>query len=143
MYESMFLKSFKEARGFHHEHASIGIFDILIDENNLLPAFRRCNLNEKDIHFIKELVLGSPEEAPKGFEWVGRGDKTFLYDIVANKRNGIDVDKFDYFVRDSHLLNLKTTFDCHRLMTFARVHRVMRPKELRFRGCNLIREFEA
>ena len=38
-------------------------------------------------------MLGDISEAPAGFSWVGRGDKTFLYDIVANKRNGIDVDK--------------------------------------------------
>ena len=52
-----------------------------------------------DIHFIKELILGDECEVPKGFTWKGRGEKTFLYDIVANKRNGIDVDKVrDMFV---------------------------------------------
>lgn len=42
---------------------------------------------------------GDAHEAPDGFEWKGRGEKTFLYDIVANKRNGVDVDRFDYFRR--------------------------------------------
>jgi hypothetical protein len=42
---------------------------------------------------------GDAHEAPQGFEWKGRGEKTFLYDIVANKRNGVDVDRFDYFRR--------------------------------------------
>jgi hypothetical protein len=46
-----------------------------------------------DIHFIKELILGDADEAPANFQWRGRWGKSFLYDIVANKRNGIDVDK--------------------------------------------------
>lgn len=36
------------------------------------------------------------------FQWLYKGrpkEKSFLYEIVANKRNGIDVDKWDYFAR--------------------------------------------
>lgn len=35
-------------------------------------------------------------------QWPYKGrpeKKSFLYEIVANKRNGIDVDKWDYFAR--------------------------------------------
>lgn len=105
---------------FVHEHASVGIFDILIEENNLLPEFAKYGLNVDDIHFIKELILGDANEGPAGFEWKGRGNKTFLYDIVANKRNGIDVDKFDYFARDCYVMGLTKSFDALRLMKFAR-----------------------
>ena len=105
---------------FMHEHASLGIFDILIEENNLMPEFLKRGLKGEDINFIKELILGSPEEAPPGFQWQGRGEKTFLYDIVANKRNGIDVDKFDYFARDCHGLGISKSFDSKRLVRFAR-----------------------
>eukprot|EP00505_MAST-04D_sp_SCG-Rhode-Island_P006796 Stramenopile-MAST_4_protein_6796 len=48
-------------------------------------------------------------------------DKDFLCEIVANHRNGIDVDKFDYFARDCKHLGIPTSFDAHRLMRFARV----------------------
>ncbi len=51
-----------------------------------------------DIHFIKELILGDEHEAPAGFVWRGRPGKNFLYDIVANKRNGIDVDKVGVYI---------------------------------------------
>ena len=34
-----------------------------------------------------------------------------LKQIVANKRNHIDVDKWDYFVRDSHYLGITISFD--------------------------------
>lgn len=111
MYDGKFLKVMKSAPHFEHEHASIGIFDILIKENNLMPTFNKYGLDEADIHFIKELVLGDKSDAPPSFEWKGRGDKTFLYDIVANKRNGIDVDKFDYFARDCHVLGVTKSFD--------------------------------
>ena len=30
---------------------------------------------------------------------------------MANKRTGIDVDKFDYFSRDCHSLGIKNSFD--------------------------------
>lgn len=148
MYDMKFLSRIYPNKTFEHEHASVGILDILIEENNLLPEFERAGLGGDeeqqisaiystataahlcfvvtgldDIHFIKELILGSPEEAAgiEGFEWRGRGLKHFLYEIVANKRNGIDVDKFDYFARDCHMLGITKSFDATRLMKFARV----------------------
>lgn len=82
------------------------LFQLLIDENGLMPEFAKHGLGAADIQFVQELVLGSKEDAPEGWVWHGRNDpkKAFLFDIVANKRNGIDVDKFDYFVRDLALL---------------------------------------
>ena len=34
-----------------------------------------------------------------------------LPQVVANKRNGIDVDKWDYFDRDCHYLGISNNFD--------------------------------
>ena len=49
-------------------------------------------------------------------------DKAFLYDVVANQRNGFDVDKLDYFERDSLFAGVvKVSFDRARLMAQARV----------------------
>ena len=50
---------------------------------------------------------GCRHEAPQEFEWRGRGEKSFLYDIVANKRNGVDVDRFDYFRRFTIIISVK------------------------------------
>ncbi|XP_070192600.1 deoxynucleoside triphosphate triphosphohydrolase SAMHD1-like isoform X2 [Littorina saxatilis] len=48
-------------------------------------------------------------------------EKPFLYEIVANKRNGVDVDKWDYFRRDCLQLGIFSSFDHTRFMKFARV----------------------
>lgn len=45
----------------------------------------------------------------------------FYPQIVANKRNGIDVDKWDYFLRDCHHLGMRNSFDYTRFIHFARV----------------------
>ena len=36
--------------------------------------------------------------------------KEFIFDIVNNKRNSIDVDKYDYIKRDSYHLGIKDTY---------------------------------
>ena len=84
-----------------------------------------------EIHFIQELILGDYEQSigmQPPWDWVGplETKKTFLFDIVANKRNGIDCDRMDYFVRDTHQLNVAKSFDALRLMKFARVYPVQR-----------------
>ncbi|KAF3665529.1 hypothetical protein FXO38_09520 [Capsicum annuum] len=48
-------------------------------------------------------------------------EKQFLYDIMANGRNGIDVDKFDYIVRDTRRCALGCIFLFQRLMETMRV----------------------
>lgn len=46
----------------------------------------------------------------------------YLYEIVANGRNCIDVDKFDYLARDMlNLFGVRKGFDFTRLFTFNRV----------------------
>ena len=42
----------------------------------------------------------------RDWEWTGRPGKEFLFQLVANKASGIDVDKFDYFMRDAHNLGI-------------------------------------
>lgn len=44
-----------------------------------------------------------------------------FFKIVANETTGIDVDKWDYFARDSHMLGISNNFSHERLMAMARV----------------------
>jgi HD superfamily phosphohydrolase len=48
-------------------------------------------------------------------------DQKFLYQIVANKTNSVDVDKFDYIARDCFNTGHKSSYDYSRLMSFSKV----------------------
>ena len=107
-----------------HEDASIEMFDYLLKVNDI--DVREFNLNPvADVNFIKILILGLKPDTP----WpnnVGRSnEKRYLLDIVANKRNGIDVDKLDYFLRDSMScygklpeLHVDRILNCARVISF-------------------------
>lgn len=102
------------------------MFEHLLKENFIHEEFEKYGLTEMDIIFIKEQIAGplNSEMCSQPSDWPYRGrseEKSFLYEIVANKRNGIDVDKWDYFARDCHCLGIPNSFDLKRYMKFARV----------------------
>ncbi|XP_067651408.1 deoxynucleoside triphosphate triphosphohydrolase SAMHD1-like [Haliotis asinina] len=107
-----------------HEDASVEMFDHLVRENKLEAQFAQFGLTETDCIFIKEQIKGplTQKHQQTDYPYQGRAkEKRFLYEIVANKRNGIDVDKWDYFARDCHMLGIKNNFDHNRFMKFSRV----------------------
>ena len=102
-----FSHMFDRMTGVPHEEVSTRITGEICERLSLFGP--------RDIRFIKSLIAGSPKlAAPSGY-------KSFLYDIVSNSRSGIDVDKFDYFKRDCHALNLPMPVDPLRLMHMSRV----------------------
>ncbi len=48
-------------------------------------------------------------------------EKSFLYDIISNKITGIDVDKWDYFVRDDNYLKISHVFEHDRFIMYSRL----------------------
>uniref|UniRef100_I3K3K4 HD/PDEase domain-containing protein n=1 Tax=Oreochromis niloticus TaxID=8128 RepID=I3K3K4_ORENI len=109
---------------FKYEHESKTImFDHLVKANSLAQEMERYGLIlPPDLTFIKDMIkpLKSGDT-----EWLREGErhenKSFLYEIVSNTQNGIDVDKFDYFARDCHHLGIRNNFDHQRFIMFARV----------------------
>ncbi|XP_033645631.1 deoxynucleoside triphosphate triphosphohydrolase SAMHD1-like [Asterias rubens] len=133
MFDNAFIPAVIKGSKWKHEKASMAMIDHLIEENDLMKDFVKFNL-EDDITFIKELIDGPPENKDNPWPYEGRlQDQSFLYEIVANKESGIDVDKWDYFLRDSHSLGMNISFDCHRLMDFSRVIEVKGKKHICFR----------
>ncbi|KAL0151834.1 hypothetical protein M9458_052835 [Cirrhinus mrigala] len=116
-----------------HEQMSVLMFDDIVKslkaENE--DVLKEHELDDKDVTFIKELIEGVKTSE---CSYEGRDEeKSFLYEIVANKQNGIDVDKWDYFARDCHHLGIRNSFDHQRLLKFARVCEVNGRKHICFR----------
>ncbi|KAK1898152.1 Deoxynucleoside triphosphate triphosphohydrolase SAMHD1 [Dissostichus eleginoides] len=99
----------EKMKTWKHEDASVEMFDYLVRSNeDVQRMMKDCGLElPEGLVFIKEMI--KPPAAKKKYK--GRPKKSFLYEIVANKRSGIDVDKFDYFARDSYHLGIKNNFD--------------------------------
>jgi len=101
-----------------HEKTSIDLLDYIIEENNLMTTFESHGLTRNDITFVKELIYGPLKEENGDYSYVGRGpEKFFLYEIVANKISSVDVDKFDYMLRDDKAMELGLTFKYDRFMS--------------------------
>nr|XP_039257597.1 deoxynucleoside triphosphate triphosphohydrolase SAMHD1-like [Styela clava] len=96
----------------------------LLDERNRFDRADDINkknlqFNKNDWTFIKEMITGKKDENNPG-----RPGKEFLYEIISNERNKVDVDKWDYFARDCYQLGMQNGFDHNRFMQFMRVIKV-------------------
>ncbi|KAE8955762.1 hypothetical protein PF005_g32292, partial [Phytophthora fragariae] len=103
-----------------HEQGSVDMFDFLLAENMI--CVEDYGLTQQDVIFMKELIWGGPLPSSNG---VLRGrpsrNQRFLYDIVNNAHSGLDVDKLDYFMRDSLHTGAKMSCDTDLLIRNARV----------------------
>lgn len=75
-----------------HEAASQDMLEYLIDDNYI-------DVESEDVSFIKDLITGKPKSTSQ------REEQQYLFQIVANKKNGLDVDKLDYLARDSYSIH--------------------------------------
>ncbi|XP_026996626.2 deoxynucleoside triphosphate triphosphohydrolase SAMHD1-like isoform X2 [Tachysurus fulvidraco] len=126
----------KDLENWKHEEQSRKMFDLLISKgikNDMIGKVYGLEFSEDDLMFIHELIEGTKDKCSNSSR---KEEKPYLYEIVANKLTGIDVDKMDYISRDCHHLGLKSNFSHKRFMMFARVcrneneqHICMRDKE--------------
>ena len=88
------------------------MFKDLIDTNfDVLGT----ELQSDDVKEICNLIMGGKLSKVNP-------DRPWLYEIVSNSRNGIDVDKFDYLRRDTHKMNVGyCSFNHEIIMKGARV----------------------
>lgn len=134
VFDSMVAPLLNDKNPWKHEDASVLMFEYLINkklygtDQSIRNELYSAGLNENDILFIKELILGCPlgsqhsNTDPRMHIYKGRSiEKWFLYEIVSNKFTSIDVDKWDYFARDCHGLGLSYDFDWKRYISICQV----------------------
>ncbi|TFK24225.1 HD-domain/PDEase-like protein [Coprinopsis marcescibilis] len=108
VWDGMFMPVAMKDTKWSHEEGSAMMFDYIIEN------YPSILLSEDDVSFVKALILGEPNKC-------SQEEKAFLFEIVANKLNGIDVDKFDYIQRDSRMLGEPISISLTRILNSARV----------------------
>ncbi|XP_074331690.1 uncharacterized protein LOC141668634 isoform X1 [Apium graveolens] len=115
LFEKEFLPKVLNNNKWSHEEMSLKMIDFLVDEHNIEIG---SDVQKK----VKEMIVAGSEDTSSTVSADNSlKEKRFLYDIVANGRNGIDVDKFDYIVRDSRACGLTSSFRFDRPLDTMRV----------------------
>jgi len=110
LFEHEFLPRVDPGSTWSHEKMSALLLDSIVDKHAI-------DIEDDYLKMVKEMIIASSKSATTK----SAKDKHFLYDIVANGRNGIDVDKFDYIDRDCRACGLGSNFQYWRLMEGMRV----------------------
>lgn len=109
-FDGAFLHRVLPGSNWSHEQMSAKMIDYIVDEHQI-------EIDPIDIKRVKEMILSSSDNSYTK----AHSEKNFLFDIVANGRNGIDVDKFDYIERDCRACGISTSFQFERLMESMKV----------------------
>ena len=95
-----------------HENRSIILLKDIIHKtkiNYMNEEYKMSEFIDKDAYqFIAELV--NPESS-----------SNFIFQIISNSLNGLDVDKLDYIARDSFYLDTGNPYDLNRIISHALV----------------------
>jgi HD superfamily phosphohydrolase len=104
LFDDIFVKNskYKDHKYASHEQRSCEIIRLIVGESEILSKF----ITSDDIKFIQDII--DPKPHMDGF----------VYQIVSNNLNGLDVDKYDYINRDAYHTGIKSGFDCFRLIDF-------------------------
>lgn len=132
LYDSHVIPALNPDDKFTHEQASYQIFRAMCQK------YEDLTLTDYQQKLVGKLIFGSEDAVPEIFsdelKWTEWDiEHQFYYEILSNKRTGIDVDKFDYLKRDSHYTGVKTTFEPSRLFKFYYIDRVKKGDKIGYR----------
>ncbi len=100
-----------------HENRSTELLNKIINDIDILNK----TINNNELQFICDLI--NPDK---------KNHQGYIYQIVSNTLNSLDVDKFDYLNRDSTTLGINISFQADRLINNAKVinNIISYPKQL-------------
>ncbi|KAJ9459849.1 Deoxynucleoside triphosphate triphosphohydrolase SAMHD1-like protein [Diplonema papillatum] len=102
----------KTKKTWHHEDASVTLFEAAVEESGI-------DISPEEREYVIAMIRGvTAEDYAKLPICGGRQKKRplFCFQIVANKQTGMDVDKYDYLLRDAMFCGAKIAFDISRLL---------------------------
>jgi len=109
VFDGVFMPLINPTTTYSHEQMSLDMIEYLIDDNNI-------DMERNDINLIKNIIVGAKQNTTK------LDSRDYLYEIVANGTNCIDVDKFDYLSRDMHhLFGTSKSYDFTRIYKYNRI----------------------
>ena len=90
---------------WNHERMGADMFQWCLDDNHI-------DLDPSVVRRVCDFITSNED---------GAKEKRYLFDIIANKQNGIDVDKFEYLLRDSFQAGVRMNVDTMRLTSHMKV----------------------
>lgn len=108
------ISSLQNNKFIHHEYRSIALLKYIVDStslvNNNKTYFIKDFIDKNAFNFIAELInptVNTPNN--------------FIFQIISNNLNGLDVDKLDYLYRDSFYLGAGLQFDLSRIISHIKI----------------------
>ena len=95
----------KEPAPWNHERMGADMFEWCLEDNYI-------DLEPQVVKRVRDYITSNEERVT---------EKRYLFDIIANKQNGVDVDKFEYLLRDSFQAGVRMSVDTMRLTSHMKV----------------------
>jgi len=109
IFDSEFIPLVYPNSNYKHEQMSNQMIEYLINDNYI-------DIDQSDINLIKNIIDG-PKDIKNRLN-----NNNYLYEIVANSTNCIDVDKFDYLSRDMYyLFGSEKSYNFNRIFKYNRI----------------------
>lgn len=122
--------------GWTHEEMSVKMLKSIKEDLETKHGDQRAEeiLSDHRVEQVGALIMAGHDKKLRGSQDLAPP----LFDIVANGKNGIDVDRCDYLLRDSRATGTKVSCDYDRLMQFIKVI----DNEICFKASNRVPVYE-